>query len=185
MFFFRSATLVLKNSKNMKTAFIFLFCILYNSFSVQAQTTLGRQVVAAAGENTVTPQISLSWTAGEAVVGSAAGGAQMLHQGFQQSAIQVVSTEEAALRERLALRLYPNPTASVLHIERLGDADSAWNIRVYSSDGQHFPVPNSILVAGIPLLSVDLSELPAGHYFLQVQGEKPGEAGTVSFQKVR
>jgi len=168
----------------MKTTLILLFCTLYNSFSVQAQTTLGRQVVAAAGETTVSPQISLSWTAGEAIVGSAAGGAQMLHQGFQQSAIQIVSTEEAALRERLALRLYPNPTASMLHIERLDDADSAWNIRVYSVSGQHFPVPNGVLAAGITLLSVDLNELPAGQYFLQVQGEKPGEAGAVSFQKI-
>lgn len=169
----------------MKITRIILFCILYSCFSLHAQTSLGRQVVAAAGENTTTPQISLSWTAGEAVVGPASGGGQSLNQGFQQSPLQIVSTEEAALRERLALRLYPNPTASVLHIERLGDADSAWNIRVYSAAGQHFPVSNGMLEAGISLLSVDLSELPTGQYFLQVQGEKPDEAGALPFQKLR
>jgi hypothetical protein len=141
--------------------------------------------VAAAGENTITPQISLSWTAGEAVVGPASGGGQSLNQGFQQSPLQIVSTDEAALRERLSLRLYPNPTASVLHIERLGDADSAWDIRVYSAAGQHFPVSNGMLADGISLLSVDLSELPTGHYFLQARGENPGEVGVVSFQKLR
>ncbi len=169
----------------MKTISIFLFCILYTSFSLQAQTTLGRQVVAAAGENSTTPQISLSWTAGEAVVGPATGGELSLNQGFQQSPLQIVSTDEAALRERLALRLYPNPTASVLHIERLGDADSAWNIRVYSAAGQYFPVSNGILADGISLLSVDLSELSPGQYFLQVHGGNPGEAGAVPFQKMR
>ncbi len=169
----------------MKTTRILLFCILYSCFSLQAQTSLARQVVAAAGENTATPHLSLSWTAGEAVVGPATGAGQTLNQGFQQSSLQVVSTDEAALRERLALRIYPNPTASVLHIERLSDADSAWNLRVYSVDGQHFPIPNGKLAAGIPLLSVDLSELPAGQYFLQVRGEKPGEVGAVSFQKIR
>lgn len=169
----------------MKTTCILLFCILYSCFSLQAQTSLGRQVVAAAGENTATPHLSLSWTAGEAVVGPATGAGQTLNQGFQQSSLQVVSTDEAALRERLALRLYPNPAASVLHIERLSDADSAWNIRVYSVAGQHFPIPEGKLATGISLLSVDLSELPAGQYFLQVRGENPGEAGAVSFQKIR
>ena len=168
----------------MKVTLFVLVYILYNSFSLQAQTSLGRQVVAAAGENTATPHLSLSWTAGEAVVGPATGAGQTLNQGFQQPPLQIVSTEEATLRERLALRLYPNPTASVLHIERLSDADSAWNLRVYSVAGQHFPIPDGKLAAGIPLLSVDLSELPAGQYFLQVRGEKPGEVGAVSFQKV-
>ncbi|MCC7503867.1 MAG: T9SS type A sorting domain-containing protein [Saprospiraceae bacterium] len=169
----------------MKITRIILFCILYSCFSLQAQTSLGRQVVAAAGENATTPQISLSWTAGEAVVGPASGGGLALHQGFQQPLLQIVSTDEAALRERFTPRLYPNPTASVLHIERPGDADNAWNIRVYSVSGQHFPIPEGKLAAGISLLSVDLSELPTGQYFLQVQGEKPGEAGAAPFQKIR
>jgi len=169
----------------MKTTSILLFYILYNSISLLAQTSLGRQVVAAAGENTVTPQLSLSWTAGEAVVGPTSGGELTLNQGFQQPSLQIVSTEEAALRERLALRLFPNPTAAVLHIERLDDADKVWNVRVYAASGQYFPIPVEKLAAGISLLSVDLSELPPGQYFLQVQGEKPGEAGAVSFQKIR
>lgn len=169
----------------MKTIPIILVCILYNCLSLQAQTSLGRQVVAAAGENTATPQLSLSWTAGEAVVGPTSGGELTLNQGFQQSPLQIVSTEEAALRNRLALRLYPNPTAAILTIERLDDADKALNVRVYSAGGQHFPIPYEKLAAGMSLLSVDLSELPPGQYFLQVQGEKPGEAGAVSFQKIR
>lgn len=167
---------------NLMICCCLFFCL---AMQLQAQTSLGRQVVAGAGETTEIPQLSLSWTAGEAIVGPAEGTGISLHQGFQQApSSEALAIGGALLRGRLTVRIYPNPTASVLHIERLGDQGGSWEFGIETVSGQKCLAPCLKLAAGNEMLSVDLSELPAGHYFLRVRGDKPGEMATMPFQKM-
>lgn len=166
----------------MKKSIFLLCCTIFACGSLQAQT-LGRQVVAAGGKTTATPALSLSWTVGEAIVGLANGAGLSINQGFQQSETPITALDEVSdFSKTLALRVYPNPTTGLLHLERLSDPNAAWRIRLFSAEGRELAF-NPIMPVGTTLLSVNLSSLPAGQYFLHIQGETPEATGVVAFQK--
>lgn len=154
-------------------------------YRLWSQTTLGRQVLASAGETTITPQGAVSWTAGETIVGPAAGGSLSLNQGFQQPGLQIVSTGDAGSQGEFALRVFPNPTSEILHVERLEASNTVWIIRVFSVAGPQVHLNNDRFAGEDKLFSINLSALPAGQYILQANGEKPGETTSVIFQKIR
>lgn len=167
----------------MKKSLLFLFCSLSFGLPIVAQT-IARQVVAAGGTTTATPMLSLSWTAGEAIVGIANGTGLTAHQGFQQSESSITSIDEKPeLNKTLALRVYPNPTNGILHLEGLNAPNAAWQICLFSALGQKLAFDPAV-PAEKAELSLNLSALPAGQYFLRVQGEKPEAVGIVAFQKI-
>ncbi len=173
----------IKNIINMKKSFLFVFCSLSFCLSILAQT-IGRQVVAAGGTTTATPMLSLSWTAGEAIVGNAGDGGLSIHQGFQQPETLITSIDEKPdLNKTLALRVYPNPTDGLLHLEGLNAPNAEWQICLFSALGQKLTVDVAVPL-GKTGLSLNLSGLPAGQYFLRVQSELPESVGIVAFQKI-
>lgn len=144
-----------------------LIGLLFLPLITQAQT-IERQVISAYGFSNSTDSIHISATAGETVVskiykeenGSAS-------QGFQQG-----SEESGSLKEEMytgKLIIFPNPVDKHLKIKYYSELADAVELRLYNMVGESLVViPLKVNINSFTHQEINVSEIPAGVYFLSV-----------------
>jgi len=70
------------------------------------------------------------------------------------------------------LRVYPNPTSSMIMVESEALATSTGAVRVMDMSGREIMRRN--LMAGQQRVQLDVSKLPAGNYVVQLEAGKKG-----------
>lgn len=163
-----------------RTIFFLLATAVIRTIGAQS---IDREVVATQGDQQEAGALILSWTLGETLAGPLRQNGVILHQGFQQGAIRMEPTAVEDLRRRFQIRLYPNPTASVIYLDREAPVTpNDWHIQVFSAEGRRVDAAR-IWPSGMSTVSLQLSELPAGPYFLQLRGEATEKSVVIPFQK--
>lgn len=138
---------------------------------VKAQS-IERQLIGSAGGNlSAADNSSINFSTGEPVAGNLAGSGR-INQGFQQNwiALTPVRTPEA---EALEVRVFPNPTPGLIHIECAKPAE----IQLFDQQGR------LLLEAENESGEIDISNYPPGYYSLRVL-EKNGPSGK-SFKLIK
>jgi hypothetical protein len=109
---------------------ITVIACLVKSFWSYGQT-LDKAVVSTAGNIVSNSSISLEYTIGESAVGTDTNPNLQLSQGFNQG-YKKDNSSVSGVEDASKVRIYPNPTSSVLHIQ----AVSSCQIRVISVVGE-------------------------------------------------
>jgi hypothetical protein len=119
------------------TFHISCFCL---SFLLTAGLANGqsveRHVVASAGDYFVTPNLSLSWTLGEAVTETVSNEFMMLSQGFQQGEKITFTTIKDPLARLFDIKVFPNPTSDVVNISINSEMNDILTVQIYSMAGE-------------------------------------------------
>jgi len=142
--------------------FIF-FLLLFLPVVSSAQDTL-QYVIGNAGEDFQSENIQVSWTIGEVATETLVTSTHTITQGFHQGNFLVDRINEDLAKD-FSIKVYPNPVNDLLLIET--DAQNK-EFRVVDIDGRIRL--NGIILS--ELQQVDLTGLPAGTYFFQVEKHK-------------
>lgn len=139
-----------------------LFCV----GGLFGQLQIERQVIASVGQVFTSDSLSASSTVGEVATLTIAAGNNQLTQGFQQS-MDVISAV-IDLGTSVGVELFPNPASdfATLKIETESNLDIRFDLvdisgRLISSQRQQLP-------ASVTNHTIDLSQLPAGTYFVRI-----------------
>jgi len=79
-----------------------------------------------------------------------------------------VSTEEVEAKE--VLKLFPNPAADFAHLTFESAANTRLELKIVSVDGKLYHQQSQNVRIGYNYIPLDLSELTAGFYFVQIEG---------------
>ncbi len=138
------------------------FALLLFTASSGFSQEIARDVVATSGDRFSVNGISLSWTLGEPVSGTSGLG-PVLTQGFQQvDEVSVVAVAGTSLKN--GIRVFPNSTFGILHIQIEGDG--RYFFQLFNAAGKSQGKKSS--VSKKEEGSLDISNLAQGHYFLNV-----------------
>lgn len=135
--------------------------LLLACLSLHAQNVnLSPEVVATAGDSQSNGTLNVDWTLGEIAVESFAG-TIVLTQGFHQPTVQTTSIEDFASRFG-TIKVYPNPTASTISIER----EKSGNLQLTLLDLKG----STLLQTDLNTMTstLDLSHFPSGIYVLRL-----------------
>lgn len=142
----------------MKNTFLTVFLLL--TFFSYAQS-ISKSVIGMAGKTQINGGVSVSWTAGEPIVGLMTSGNAQLGNGYYPSLdVQALFLEDYSLE--VSIKVYPNPTSNYLYVEQ---------------KDQHQLGINILDVNGRVLLKnkiksgeqIDISLFSKGIYIIQVQ----------------
>ena len=86
-----------------------------------------QSVIAPAGNHTITPSVSLSWTLGEPVIKAVDGSEAILGQGFLQTGIRVTPLKELH-GLNLLIKAYPNPASELIFLETQEYENFSWHL---------------------------------------------------------
>ncbi|MFN0176524.1 MAG: T9SS type A sorting domain-containing protein [Saprospiraceae bacterium] len=141
---------------------------------VKAQT-IDRFVVGTAGQALSNGGYSMDFTLGETVAQTFSN-SQLLTQGFQQ--VWLVTTPIYDIEaEGWSLRVFPNPTPGLLHIE----TEAAAKAELFDMDGRQLQVAN----LNLGMSEMNLALLPAGTYFLNLYNAQTQGIKTFKIQKIQ
>ncbi len=145
---------------------LLLFAIFLSAGALKAQ-----QVVSAAGTHAASGTAQLSWTIGEPVSGTLAGGGHILTQGIHQGLL-LVDAVEGNLEPGYSVSVYPNPATECLVLEflhlqqqKLVGPGKGFYLRLYDVNGKLLleePVEHRVTL--IPMDGYASSSV----YFLQI-----------------
>lgn len=134
--------------------------------------TIDRKVVASAGASRIVGPLQVDFTVGEPVTATAASGALIVTQGFQQGDLVITNVQDLA--HTLTYRVFPNPTTGEVRLELQGQGLNLLALVINSEgkpvSGFRRPFKGSGNLEG----SFDLSRLPSGMYAIvlrDVQGK--------------
>ena len=142
----------------MKPKLIFLGLV-FLSLSLNAQQ-VSPTVIANAGGHGEASGMSVDWTLGELAITTLTDGNNVLTQGFHQP--NLLSVNVVDKRPDIAMKLYPNPTANILRVEREGV--ETLDLQLLSIDGR---VALSNRLEGSHT-EMEVGNLPSGNYILNV-----------------
>ena len=146
---------------------LFLFLCLLAAFSVQAQLSLERQVVATAGTTLNSGSLSQDFTLGESVISLLNGNSLQLSQGFQQARFGSLSGRSELL-ETDGLIVFPQPAQRTLMIRLKRPAASVLSVQLYDLWGRQL-LPEEARIAPQQLTTqFDLARWPNGTYLLRI-----------------
>ncbi len=143
--------------------------LIISIFLMITQNIHAQEVVASAGNNHETGEMSISWTLGETVIETYSSADMILTQGFQQPVIVVSTmTEEPDLEFQFTA--FPNPTSADVTISTNTGQTQSLKYRIYDVQGR--------LVSSNNLLGTEtrvaFDDLQPGTYFLKItRNEKP------------
>ncbi len=121
--------------------YFFIIVNLVWAFSLSAQISFDRQIIGSSGSNkTNTTPIGITWTVGEALIGTSSGGTLTLTQGFQQSD-QIVEVDVHHHTFEMNLRAYPNPANSIVFLEISSTEARTYLYELYNINGQKIALP--------------------------------------------
>jgi hypothetical protein len=142
----------------MKNTFLTVFLLL--TFFSYAQS-ISKSVMGMAGKTQSNGGISVSWTAGEPVVGLMTGGGNQLGNGYYPSLdAQTLSKEDFTIE--ITVKVYPNPTSNFLYAEQKDLHQLRINIVDFNG---RVVLENNINSGG----QINLSNFSNGIYVVQVQ----------------
>jgi hypothetical protein len=142
----------------MKNTILTVFLLL-TSFSY-AQS-ISKSVIGMAGKTQSNGGLSVSWTAGEPVVGLMTGGSAQLGNGYYPSMdVQALSKEDFTMD--VAIKIYPNPSSNYLYAEQKDQHQL--RINIVDVNGR-IVLENNINSGG----QIDISNFSIGIYVVQVQ----------------
>jgi hypothetical protein len=156
--------------KMMRQLYLLVFMAGFCVTTTQAQ----QQVVATSGNAVQNSSGSISWTLGEPVVATLTTSNDVLNQGFQQSALSVMT--EIHNNPVIKVSVWPNPTTEWVKIS----LENPENIRyqLYDLQGKLLASENVI----DKITEIDFSSFAAGTYLIKlIQAEK--ELETISIIK--
>lgn len=133
--------------------FILIFLALFGlTNSVNCQEL---NLVSTSGTYSETPSGSVSWSIGEVVIATGTGTTNEVTQGFHQSNIWILGTEELV---ELEINIFPNPTCEFVNISAPQDAI----LSIYDMEGRLVSIHNLIEATN----TIDVSSFSRGTYNL-------------------
>jgi hypothetical protein len=138
----------------------FLTVLLLVAFFGHAQS-ISKSVIGTAGKTQANESLSVSWTAGEPIVGLMTGGGNQLGNGYYPSLdVQTLSKEDFTME--VAVKIYPNPTSNYLYAEQ--KELHQLGINIVDVNGR-VVLENKISSGG----QIDISTFSKGIYIVLVQ----------------
>lgn len=134
-----------------------VFCLIIG-LGLNAQK-ISPQVIASSGAAMKSSTINIEWTLGELSTETLKTPNFILTQGFHQPKTTVVSTKEISI---LGVQVYPNPAKDVIYISNKSGEEL--NSLLINTVGSTL----SSQFIGHGLHELNIENLPAGHYFLQI-----------------
>jgi hypothetical protein len=142
----------------MKNTFLTVFLLL--TFFSYAQS-ISKSVIGMAGKTQSNGGLSVSWTAGEPVVGLMTSSSAQLGNGYYPSLdVQALLKEDFTMD--IAIKIYPNPTSNFLYAEQKDQHQL--RINIVDVNGR-IVLENNINSGG----QIDISNFSIGIYIIQVQ----------------
>lgn len=121
------------------------------------------EVVSAGGGYVPAESLSVSYTIGEAAIGTLKAGDLVVVQGFQQGyAVSSGDVEDVLAR---SISVYPNPVRSFVTIELSGYAQTPSTVKCYDMTGR---LVAEELFPDNGRLSLDMVNMPQGAYLIKV-----------------
>lgn len=148
----------------MKKTINVLLITLFSISFCYAQS-LSQVVVASSGATLTGASNTLSFTAGEAVVGNIANG-ESLGQGFWPGAIVAIVLSNADFTLEEQTTAYPNPVADYLNLNFNEMVGQDFEVRIYNSLGKH--VYDKKLRNSSVIETLNLSSYNTGIYILTI-----------------
>lgn len=140
--------------------------ILIGLILLQSLTGWSQETISSQGNHDVLTDVQVSWTLGELAIDEFRGNEIIVTQGIHQPSITII---KLGIEDELGnIRIYPNPTRSIISIEILGDEQQLDYSLIDPTGVQH---ESKGSLSG--KATVDLSGYPSGMYILKVlQGQK-------------
>ena len=144
----------------------FLVVIALLTISITHSQSLSQVVIASSGATISGASNTLSFTAGEAVIGKISNG-ESLGQGFWLGAIEavVLSNEDFTLEAQMTV--YPNPVTEYLNISFKDMAGEVFGISVYDGVGKQ--VYKKEITGSASNETIDFSGFSSGMYILNIE----------------
>ena len=162
----------------MHRPLLFFLSLLFCSWGY-SQTT-SPEVIATSGEHFIGANAQLSWTIGELMIETYSTGSNQLTQGFHQINLTITAVEDLA--KAFPLKVYPNPTKDLVHIEFL---ESPSSISVIVSDAHGRTLILKKAFQPLRTETFNLSSYATGAYFLQVRNEEQQVIKTFKILKLK
>lgn len=124
-----------KTTHSLLRLAVIVFAVIHlGALRMEAQS-LSRQVIGITGGTSQIHDISLSWTAGETIVGKATApnGKALVTQGFQQPTLSLWSLSED---NQIQINLSPNPTPDLVNITLLDPTQENISVSLINAQGQ-------------------------------------------------
>ncbi len=119
------------------------------------------EVIASGGDHFTTPTAQVSWTLGEVVTETFVAGSSQLTQGFHQTNLTITALDDVDLD--IHVKIYPNPTASLVTIE-FPDSPDVYQLELTDINGRTLSLKKEVIQRS----ELDMSRLAAGTYFLRI-----------------
>lgn len=162
----------------MKKFIITICMFLCISFSLSSQS-LSPDVYATTGGFFINPNFSLSWTLGEGMINTFAGGNYILTQGFQQSKYIYVIIDDIEVHEDI-IHVFPNPGKDVINI-KFNDNKNIHKVDVFDSKGV-------LLISEIENSNskiIPISDFQGSFYLLRISSKEGKLIKTIKILKTK
>ena len=163
------------------------FILLYSGTCFPAFAhQLSHHVVTPAGSVDRNDRIELAWTVGEVAIESRIQQQESFTEGFHQPYIQVeLITPEASNTESapVAVSVFPNPVAHALHVQFEQPAALKWHLSLLGTNGA--PLTTHEHEPGQTEASLDVADLPAGIYYLQLRSDDNTQSVLYKISKIQ
>jgi hypothetical protein len=146
----------------MKKKFTLSFLLVLLTFIVSGQS-IDRQLVGTSGTIFKAGNYQLSFSIGEVSMGAYYKRFPSLTSGFQQPHVARVGE---ILNGYVRVSAYPNPTTGLIKLDIYGYKFETFNIRITDAAGKLVATPP--FTTGNGSITIDLTAMPAGAYFIAV-----------------
>ncbi|MBR2196329.1 MAG: T9SS type A sorting domain-containing protein [Salinivirgaceae bacterium] len=147
---------------------LFVAAILMVSVPALAQVKQS-EVVSAAGGYVEKDNVSVSYTIGEPVAGTVVKDGLIVVHGFQQGYVATAEVNPGINQlEAVDVKVYPNPVNTVMYVELSNIEAAGCIVKCFDMAGQLIKESE---FGDDSRLSVDMSDLPQGAYFVRVESE--------------
>jgi hypothetical protein len=109
--------------------------ILIIVFTASISIINAQEIVSSAGQTNASGGYQVSWTLGEPLIETLTGTNNILTQGFHQTNLNVTMIDELKF-PGLTLKVYPNPTNYILHIQSEGRTDVKLQFALFDANGK-------------------------------------------------
>lgn len=164
----------------MRILTLALFAMAFSFFSARGQSA-SPEVIASSGNHFSSPNAQISWTLGESVIATQSSPNAVLTQGFHQTNLVITALGEDPLNS-LKISVFPNPTLDLVNIKR-EDSKGGLSIKLLSIEGKS--LAEKKISQGTNETSLNLTELPAGVYFLRISGSNHSSQKTFKVEKIK
>ncbi|MBL6963546.1 MAG: T9SS type A sorting domain-containing protein [Bacteroidetes bacterium] len=136
---------------------------------LQAQE-LAPVVIASAGKDVSNGGKRMAFTVGELVVSTESNGNYTLTQGFHQPPSLYFTSVRNDIHSEISIHLFPNPTSDIVNVSiRSVMFEQECRVDIYNLYGQKvYPPYNRFALSNGENISIDLSEMRHGAYFIRI-----------------